>query len=452
MSRLIKAAHDVYDRDAAILYIDGKIYEGQTHAKAIQQYLLETNGKKLSGDLRYRSIVYYNLANEQNLPLAFAHRVESEIFIEPESLENIDIDTVANALKSRYPNYNIYEDNEDLSPEYDDYKLLAFIKKFKKIASKIEARHDIQERDKAIIYVNGELYEGQTHSAAIQNYLKDHENIDPDEDAFYRSEIDTDEFDSLAFAHLVDEILSYDVYVDVNSVKNVDIKKVVKAFQKLFPREKVIYDGRMAEPVDDNAFYGVYINGEIYEDESYELALKNYFDDKDIKINKGETCLDKALKENYEIGCALLPKVKIKVKAIYIETDYMENVTLSEVTNAIKNKYPDYAIYEDDKSKSPFDSDYKLIAANKKINKENIKMKRLIRESRLEIEQGDYVDFGAYGKLYVSNPDHSEKYYWVTDEEKDRTDKHASGWSILKDLAEKIIQSYNNYEDEEDEN
>ena len=45
-------------------------------------------------------------------------------------------------------------------------------------------------------------------------------------------------------------------------------------------------------------------------------------------------------------------------------------------------------------------------------------MRRLIRkaEANLEVNNGDLVDFGPYGKLYVCNADYEENKYWVTDE------------------------------------
>ena len=41
------SAHDVVNRDAAIMYIDGKFYEDVTHAAAFQQYLKDIDYKNL---------------------------------------------------------------------------------------------------------------------------------------------------------------------------------------------------------------------------------------------------------------------------------------------------------------------------------------------------------------------------------------------------------------------
>ncbi|CAG7579864.1 MAG: hypothetical protein SLAVMIC_00132 [uncultured marine phage] len=62
-----------------------------------------------------------------------------------------------------------------------------------------------------------------------------------------------------------------------------------------------------------------------------------------------------------------------------------------------------------------------------------------------DIEEGDLVDFGAYGELYVCNPYYSDTYFWVTDDEDERTNSGASGWTILKSLAKRIIEPNKDY-------
>ena len=65
----------------------------------------------------------------------------------------------------------------------------------------------------------------------------------------------------------------------------------------------------------------------------------------------------------------------------------------------------------------------------------------------LYINQGDLVDFGHYGNLYVCDPEYSMDYFWVTDDEYERFNKYAPGWSILKELANSVIESPNDDED-----
>ena len=78
-------------------------------------------------------------------------------------------------------------------------------------------------------------------------------------------------------------------------------------------------------------------------------------------------------------------------------------------------------------------------------------MRRLIRkaEANLEVNNGDLVDFGPYGKLYVCNVDYEENKYWVTDEKENRDNTSAQGWAISKNFAKRIIESYEDDDDDE---
>ncbi len=68
-----------------------------------------------------------------------------------------------------------------------------------------------------------------------------------------------------------------------------------------------------------------------------------------------------------------------------------------------------------------------------------------------EINQGDLVDFGSYGRLYVCNIYHSEDRFWVTDRKEDRNNNNARGWNIRKNLARRIVEKFEEDEDFEDE-
>ena len=80
-------------------------------------------------------------------------------------------------------------------------------------------------------------------------------------------------------------------------------------------------------------------------------------------------------------------------------------------------------------------------------------MRRLIRKAEvdLEVNDGDLVDFGPYGKLYVCNADYEENKFWITDEKQNRDDASAQGWAISKNFAKRIIESYEDEYDDEDE-
>lgn len=64
-----------------------------------------------------------------------------------------------------------------------------------------------------------------------------------------------------------------------------------------------------------------------------------------------------------------------------------------------------------------------------------------------DILQGDLVDFGSYGRLYVNNPNYSENMFWVTDSLENRNDWDAAGWSIKKELAKEVVQRVEDADD-----
>jgi len=69
-----------------------------------------------------------------------------------------------------------------------------------------------------------------------------------------------------------------------------------------------------------------------------------------------------------------------------------------------------------------------------------------------EISDGDFVDFGAYGRLYVVNSTFGEDAFFVTDRENDRYNPNCAGWNIKRYLAKRIIEySYDDEDDEDDE-
>jgi len=56
-----------------------------------------------------------------------------------------------------------------------------------------------------------------------------------------------------------------------------------------------------------------------------------------------------------------------------------------------------------------------------------------------DIHEGDYVDFGAYGRLFVLKAPMAGS-LWVTDKRADRYNYDAAGWYIRREFAKKIIE------------
>jgi hypothetical protein len=73
-------------------------------------------------------------------------------------------------------------------------------------------------------------------------------------------------------------------------------------------------------------------------------------------------------------------------------------------------------------------------------------MQELERVESMDIEDGDLVDFGGYGRLYVLNVNYGSGWggrnvdFWVTEDEEDRFDSNANGNSINPTNAVRVIE------------
>lgn len=148
VSRLKKIAMDIGERDFAIAYINGEIFSARSHASCINEYLnVHSNDGLNSARFRPDMKLIDDIENIKNMDviispseiedlkiikdnieqLAFAHVVDGSnedsghwpedgkhIYIEQNTLFNIDMDSVVNAIKQAYPDYNIYiEETEE---------------------------------------------------------------------------------------------------------------------------------------------------------------------------------------------------------------------------------------------------------------------------------------------------------------------------------------------------
>lgn len=127
MKRLIrKAEHDIYNRDAAILYIDGTFYEDVTHAAAFQQYLKDNDIKNLkSVKIRPDFEYFEEYSKENDVDIVLAHLVEKEdaVFLIYGFEDGIPVqfDSISNNLKSKFEDrYNLPVEDE-MSHDEGDY-------------------------------------------------------------------------------------------------------------------------------------------------------------------------------------------------------------------------------------------------------------------------------------------------------------------------------------------
>lgn len=148
LKRLTKRAyHGVNSREKALVYIDGEILSGDLHPDIVQEYLdrkgllydvnknFVENSDQFSdysdeekeelisemSDAGMITIEMHDAMNEYNrsedmpniggLPIGFAHLSGDKIFIDPDSIQNIDLETIANEFKKAYSDAVIYDDS-----------------------------------------------------------------------------------------------------------------------------------------------------------------------------------------------------------------------------------------------------------------------------------------------------------------------------------------------------
>ena len=128
MKRLIKVSeHDWDNRDLAIVYIGGKVYEDATHAMCLKRYMEDNNienylGNQYRPDIRNFSEVS-SLNDGQDVILA--HRVDkvnSIYFIYGlRNGEQMSDDEIINDLKNVYPDFEIINDLDHDSDDKHGY-------------------------------------------------------------------------------------------------------------------------------------------------------------------------------------------------------------------------------------------------------------------------------------------------------------------------------------------
>ena len=119
------SAHDVVNRDAAIMYIDGKFYEDVTHAAAFQQYLKDIDYKNLkSVKMRPDFNDFEKFSQENNVDIILGHWVKKEdavyIIYGFEDGIPVEFNSISQDIKNKFENeYNLPVEDESVHEDSD---------------------------------------------------------------------------------------------------------------------------------------------------------------------------------------------------------------------------------------------------------------------------------------------------------------------------------------------
>lgn len=119
--------------------------------------------------------------------------------------------------------------------------------------------HDVDDREYAILYINGEFIKSHTHSGCIKKYFDDHDIEYSDFGLYYRSDVETtmneqDIINEYAFLHYVDgDKCPVDentgIYIDVNSISGISLGELISKIQSQYPGMSIYNDNNII--VDD---------------------------------------------------------------------------------------------------------------------------------------------------------------------------------------------------------
>lgn len=119
------SAHDVVNRDAAIIYIDGKFYEDVTHAAAFQQYLKDIDYKNLkSVKMRPDFNDFEKFSQENNVDIILGHLVKKEdavyIIYGFEDGIPVEFNSISQDIKNKFESeYNLPVEDESVHEDSD---------------------------------------------------------------------------------------------------------------------------------------------------------------------------------------------------------------------------------------------------------------------------------------------------------------------------------------------
>lgn len=307
-----------------IAYIDGKVFEGKSHASIIADYL-QKHQKQIMTNINKFDI------NDYIYSIALGEKIDNQIILN--SLNNTRFNIVATRLNEVYNTNNIsldqFEVNQtDLRPSRVD------LRPNRTDLRNINASHDVDTRDHAIVLINGnEIREGETHAEAINEYIKEITNdekqlndsyqrpISPngygvkkfDIDDINKDDVDPDQYDtnlvdkyinSLAFAHYCDDNIEHGIYIEEYSLYNISLEEAIKKFKQEYPDMDIYSDDEYDEnddykllanirrrkiasiikqsshDIDDRKFAIAVIDGEVYTADTHGEAIDQYLKEK----------------------------------------------------------------------------------------------------------------------------------------------------------------------------
>lgn len=432
------ATHDTESRTCAIVYVNGKLFEGESHNEALQNYLnsndieikqgvgeceryyltkeLDTNSnldniefaclnkidKQDFNELLYCFIDYYYSDRDDYFDEHPGDYIPGNaIFIESDTIQNTSIENIVEVVKKYYPNHSIY-DEDYLEPfNYSDYKKIARLKKVN--------YHDNNDRECAVVYIDGLFFEAETHNEALTEYTNLNNIRRTNNPSSYKREVLEEElnnnchFEDKEFCCLnkviFDPIERCDVkriFIDDKTMQNINMNELISHIKSEYPQFEIFIDNdntcahdmdnyqkvgkklkkiiKKSEKInlkdilsDENIeWYGLntdygnrdfaitYLDGKLYEGDVHKDTVEEYLNennmDPDIYLNYSEGFVTNDEQDDIDLPMGFASYIKGKDGKDYV-TIYPGSVYYigtNEFAEILQKKYPNAIICVDD--------------------------------------------------------------------------------------------------------
>lgn len=398
MNRLKKmAAHDIINRDAAILYVDGYIYEDVTHAACLQDFIDETDYdvEDVESLLNRPTFETFKTLSKEFGPVVVAHlsKKEQGLFIDYAVIDGkgYEFDKIPNKyINELEKNYGVkaYDDSthDDTKNPYDENEQWEKAQqRFEEMTTKNPNYTKVFEelirrgyKKEEYYYTNGfihvsdddaifEIEPGELVICAIGsgnkfiNYNKAIEYIDNCELANYMMKLGMETEDcgygDMTFIYKGFILTGEDgklKYFNNNNNIEIDFENEndlkLKDIQKIENLEVVAKKTRLKKAEHD--IYNrdqavVYINGEFFEDVSHAACLKQFIDKNNYKTKlksvqyRPDIAQFQVISEN--VGPVILGHIASKENAVFLIYGVFDGkaVEFDEIPDKYKKEFED---------------------------------------------------------------------------------------------------------------
>lgn len=237
-------------REFAFAYINGEIFTGDIHSNILIEYRNEYG-------VYPEEVAFGSYLIDKN-GINYA-------IIYPETLENVNINTLIDTLKYEYKNAVICTSNESYSFDWlnesneNNYLNVVGKKRLKKLCEKIYLKDilspkgieyygentDYGNRDFAIAYIDGNIYEGDVHKDIIDKYIQDNDlDVELNHSEGFVQDYEQEELgESTAFASYIKGIDGNNyIAIYPDSVFGVNINDFIKKLESKYNNVIICYD------------------------------------------------------------------------------------------------------------------------------------------------------------------------------------------------------------------